>query len=130
MYKQEKNEDSNNAAGKVVAAFVAGAATAIIAGGYALYGPGGKERRKNVGRWLEDAREEIVDRMSDAKDMTQATYNRIVDEVLDSYSDVKDLSQAQVRLAATKLKARYREMRQLARKAADDARREADDLDE
>jgi uncharacterized membrane protein len=114
----------------MIGAFLAGAATALIAGGYLLYGPGGKQRRKQVGSWLEDARDDILSRMREMRKCSRDVYGDIVDEVLDTYALSKDLTDAQLRRIAARLKSRYREMKRIAEESAEEASIEADALED
>lgn len=127
MYHHKQYRD-HSSGGKVFAAFIMGAAVALLASGYLLYGPGGRRRRDELEHWLEDAKGKIAERMSDLKNVTQASYNAIVDEVLVDYAVAKDLTQWQARRLAARLKARYNEMREYARESAEQARRETEEM--
>ena len=119
----------HSSGGKVFAAFLTGAAIALLASGYLLYGPGGRRRRDELEHWLEDAKGKVATRIADLKEVTQASYNTIVDEVLADYAVAKDLSQWQARRLAARLKARYNEVRQYARESAEQARRETEEME-
>lgn len=116
--------------GKLLAAFVAGAAVVLAAGGYLFYGPKGRKHRRELEHWIDDAKEDMLDRMAELKDVSRQTYNTIVDEVVEDYSLAKDLTKAEAQRLGTRFKARYREMKEMARDAARDARREASEDEE
>lgn len=126
MHHNKNHNDSSS--GKVLAAFVAGAATALMAGGYYLYGPDGRRHREELDVWIEDTKDRILERLTELKDTTEETYNSVVDEVIDDYALARDLTSAQVRRLGAHFKARYRQMRRFAEEAAQDAEREIDEL--
>lgn len=102
-------------------AFLAGAATAVIAGGYFLYGPQGRRHRWQTERFIEDTKSRILERMEGARDLSQDAYNRIVDEVVSDTDLAKRLGRAKAMRLAQKFKTRWQEMRAKAQQAADQA---------
>src|SRR3989344_1443832 len=98
--------NEHGSAGKVMAAFVAGAATALVAGGYLLYGPNGKRHRSDLERWIKDAKEDVLERMSELKDVSQKAYETIVDEVLEDYALARDLTESQMHRLGARFKAK------------------------
>jgi len=120
---------NHSSPGKVIAAFLAGAAVAVAAGGYLLYGPEGRRRRDAVEDWLDEVKDEVQQRLAKVKNATQTSYDALVDEVLESYAAARDLSGWQARRLAARFKARYRKIQDLARDAARRAREETEDLE-
>ncbi|MBP6904819.1 MAG: hypothetical protein KBB91_02060 [Candidatus Pacebacteria bacterium] len=80
MKKQTKGSMS---AGKV-AAIGAGVA-ALAAASYYFFGPEGQKHRKTAKGWMLKMKAEIVEKMENAKEMTQSTYDTIVDTVAKKY---------------------------------------------
>lgn len=119
----------HSSGGRAIGAFLAGAAVALLASGYLLYGPGGRHRRDELEERLDAAKDQILERMAELKDTTRASYDALVDEVLENYAVAKDLAQWQVRLLSARLKARYRQMQKLARESTREARRETENDD-
>lgn len=119
--------DNKNSSGSTIAAFLAGAAAALVAGGYFLYGPEGRKHRRQVEGYLEDTKDQILERMQDAKHLTQSTYNNIVDEVLDDAGVAKRYGRAQALKLAQKFKRQWREMKEEAQSAADEAELELEE---
>lgn len=113
--------------GGVIAAFLAGVATAVAVGGYLLYGPHGKENRERVERWMLTAKAEILDKMDKAGDVTEDQYHKIVDEVTGRYAGMKDIGRDRAARAAEGFKRRWEEMRAAARRARDEAQQELED---
>lgn len=70
-------------AGKV-AAIGAGVA-ALAAASYYFFGPEGQKHRKTAKGWMLKMKAEIVEKMENAKEMTQSTYDTIVDTVAKKY---------------------------------------------
>lgn len=102
-------------------AFIAGAAAALAAGGYFLYGPEGRRHRRQVESFIEDTKADILGRMEDAKDLTQDSYNAIVDEVIEDAGLAKRVGRAQALRLAQGFKKRWRAMKEEAKSAADEA---------
>jgi hypothetical protein len=117
----------NNKSGSTIAAFLAGAAAALVAGGYFLYGPEGRRHRKQVEGFLEDTKDEILERMQDAKHLTQDAYNDIVDEVLEDSHIAKRYGRAQAQKLSQKFKRQWRGMKEEAQAAADEAELELEE---
>jgi len=114
----DQNPGSSN-----IAAFLAGAATALIAGGYFLYGPGGKRHQKQAGAFLARAKEELVERIADAEDLTERSYRKLLSEV----ARAQGLSAAQARTFVEKFKNKLEDLREEARASADEAELEMED---
>lgn len=111
--------------GKMLAAFLAGAVTTLFAGGYYLYdGPQGRERRKKAEKLVAQARDEILEKMEKAKNLTESVYKRIVDEVMEGYSDAARFGEAEGKRIALRFRERWAQMRAAAREAAEDAEAE------
>lgn len=77
LHNQKKN---NNVAGKVIGAGVIGALLGAVAGVF-LSPKSGKENRDDLVGWMKDMQDEVMDRVKDAKDMSQEKYDDLVDEI-------------------------------------------------
>mgnify|MGYP000550013970 CR=1 FL=1 len=67
-----------------VAAIGAGVA-ALAAASYYFFGPEGKKNQKKMKGWMIKMKGDIVDKMEDAKDMSEAAYHNIIDTVSAAY---------------------------------------------
>jgi gas vesicle protein len=99
----------DNTGGNIVS-FIAGAAMATLAAGYFLYGPHGKQHRRQVEAWVKDATEEITERFQSAKEMTEEVYEKIVDEVMEKYALLKEVGEEKAEEVGADLKDRFDEI--------------------
>ncbi len=58
---------------------------ALAAASYYLFGPEAKKHQKKVKGWMIKAKGEIVEKLEDAKDMTEPAYHALVDSVTTAY---------------------------------------------
>ena len=121
-YMSEKNH------GKM-AAFVTGAATAVAAGGYFLFGPNGRYNREKSARWIEATKKKVLARMRVLKDVGEDAYEQILDDVIEDYTKAKKLTLKQGARLKAHLLSRWEEMRELAKQSAEEAWREIDEED-
>ncbi|MDQ5893276.1 MAG: hypothetical protein QG640_288 [Patescibacteria group bacterium] len=77
-----KKKTQSNA--KVIAAAGAGV-LALAAASYYLFGPEAKKHQKKVKGWMIKAKGEIIEKLEDAKEMTEPVYHSIVDSVTTAY---------------------------------------------
>lgn len=115
-----RHESSGNSA----LAFLAGAATALAAGAYFLYGPDGKRHRRQVENGMDRLKRELVSRMNEVSDITQEKYEDVVDELLKNYGLAKRLGKDRAARLSTTLKKRWEEMKSAAERAKIDAERD------
>lgn len=73
-----------------VALGIAGAVAAAIAGAYFLYGTKeGSKQRKNIKGWALKAKGEVLEKIENAKDLTEDSYNKTVSTVMKKYDKLK-----------------------------------------
>lgn len=102
----KKNNKKNMSTGKV-AAIGAGVA-ALAAATYYFFGPQGQKNRKSVKGWMIKMKGEIVDRLEDAQEVTEAVYNQIVDSVAENYLKGGKAASADVKMFVEMLKKQWR----------------------
>lgn len=78
MAKQKQNHT------KAIVAAGAGV-LAVAAASYYLFGPEAKKHQKKVKGWMIKAKGEIIEKLEDAKEMTEPVYHSIVDSVTAAY---------------------------------------------
>ncbi|MEK7079888.1 MAG: hypothetical protein AAB883_00555 [Patescibacteria group bacterium] len=105
-------------------AFIAGAATALLLGGYYLYGPNGKRHQKDTERLILRAKADILDGMRASQDMTEEQYKKLVDTVVSSYESVMEGGAEKASVVADSFKDKWESMREAAKKASDEAKKE------
>lgn len=80
----KKNTTAGMSKGKIVA--IGASMAALAAASYYFFGPNGKKNRTAAKGWMIKMKGEIVDKMEDAKEVTQDVYNAIVDKVAAGYA--------------------------------------------
>jgi hypothetical protein len=120
--------------GGMLLAFVAGAAAALAAGAYYLYGPDGRQHKRTLDRGMDRLKRELASRMNEVSDLTQDAYEDLVDDVLKRYGLAKKLGKERTARLSAMLKKRWDEMKEAAERAKRDAERELrfeelDDID-
>jgi hypothetical protein len=105
MAKQTK-KDEGTSTGTVVA--VGAGVVALAAASYFFFGPEGKKNRNNLKGWMVKMKGEVIEKMEDAKEMTEAAYERIVDSVAAKYAKAGKISEAEIRLFAGLLKQQWK----------------------
>lgn len=105
MAKQtKKNEGSST--GTVMA--VGAGVVALAAASYFFFGPEGKKNRNNLKGWMVKMKGEVIEKMEDAKEMTEAAYEKIVDTIAAKYAKAGKVSEAEIRLFAGLLKEQWK----------------------
>ncbi len=80
----KKNTTTGVSKGKIVA--IGAGVAALAAASYYFFGPQGKKNRATAKGWMIKMKGEIVDKMEDAKEVTQEVYDTIVDKVAAGYA--------------------------------------------
>jgi len=104
MKKQTKNEGTS--AGTIAA--VGAGVIAVAAASYFFFGPEGKKNRHAMKGWMVKMKGEIIEKMEESKDMTEAAYEKIVDAVSAKYAKAGKISEAEIRLFAGLLKQQWK----------------------
>ncbi|HEU0085992.1 MAG TPA: hypothetical protein VFQ59_03495 [Candidatus Paceibacterota bacterium] len=104
---------SNNVG--TVAAISAGVA-AVAAAGYFLFGPDGKKNRKNIKGWSLRMKGEVLEKIEQAKELTEPMYNTIVDKVASKY--LSDDNKREVEALVSDLKKHWNNISKAAQKTA------------
>lgn len=97
-----KNKASN--VGKALA--IGAGVAAIAAAGYFFLGPDGKKNRKVAKGWMIKMKGEVVSKMEKAKDVSEETYEKMVDQVAKTY--VSTGGKAEVEKLAKELKSHWK----------------------
>jgi DNA-binding transcriptional ArsR family regulator len=91
-----------------VVAGVAVGLAALTAAGYFVFGPNGKNNRKQIKGWSLKMKGEILEKLEKLKDVTPEMYNTIIDEVSAKYGKLKNISEEEVAAIAVDLKKHWR----------------------
>ena len=94
--------------GAGLVAGIAAAAAAAAAGAYFLYGKNAAKNRKVVKGWMLKAKGEVLDQMEKGKEMTEETYNKVIDQVSKKYQAVKNIDRSELDQMAKELKGHWK----------------------
>ncbi len=99
-------KNNRNNIGKVVAT-LAGVA-ALSAAGYILFGPDGKKNRNKIRGWAVKMKGEMIEKLEEAKEITEPIYDRIVDEVSKKYAEAKNIDKAELAAVVNGLRKQWK----------------------
>jgi hypothetical protein len=94
----------------VIGASLAG----LAATAYFFFGPKGKKRREHAKAWAIKMKGEVVEKLENAREITQPVYQEIIDTVAKEYKKGKKASQPEIEALANDLKKHWKSMSALA----------------
>ncbi len=97
---------SNNDSKEAV--LVGAGLAALAAGAYFFLGPDGKKHQRKMKGWMVKMKGEVLEKLEDAKEVTQPIYNDIVDTVAHANRVAGKIPQAEIAALATDLKRQWR----------------------
>ena len=112
MAKQAKN-GSGAIKLAVLGATLAGAA----AGAYFLFGPKGKANRKHARAWAIKMKGDIVEKLEEAKEVSEPVYHQIIDAVASEYKTGSKAGKEEIETLAKDLKRHWKTLTSSAKKA-------------
>lgn len=107
MKKENGKKNDKGVSVGTVAAIGAGV-LALAAGSYYFFGPEGKKNRGKLKGWMIKMKGEIIEKMEDAKDLTESAYEKIVDVVATKYAKGAKVAESDVRAFADVLKRQWK----------------------
>lgn len=81
---------------------------ALGAATYFFFGPNGKKNQKKVTGWMLRTKGEIVEKLENAKEVSEDTYHKIVDSVIKPYLTKKGANIEEIQNYATDLKKQWK----------------------
>ncbi|OHB24961.1 MAG: hypothetical protein A2542_01640 [Parcubacteria group bacterium RIFOXYD2_FULL_52_8] len=75
---------------------VAAAAVAAVAGAYFLYGKLDKKKKKKIQSWVLKAKAEVLERLEGMKEVSQETYEALIDKVAAKYEQAKHVDKKEL----------------------------------
>ncbi len=85
-------------------------AVALAASTYYFFGPEGKIHRQKAAGWMVKMKGEIIERISEAKDISEKSYHEIVDSVLASYMASGKVTPPELEKFAQNLKSQWKQI--------------------
>lgn len=114
VHKQKKGSH-------VATMVVIGASVAAVAGAaYFFLGPKGKKHQKQVQAWAIKMRGDVVEKLENAREVSESVYREIIDSVAAEYEKGKKASHKEIRALADDLKKHWNTISKSARTAKDD----------
>ena len=83
---------------------------ALGAAAYIMFGPDAKKNRKAIKGWAVKMKGEIIDKLEDAKEITEPVYHKIIDTVSSKYAKIKKVDPKELELAILDVKKHWNTM--------------------
>jgi len=83
---------------------------ALAAGAYFFLGPKGKKHQKEMKGWMVKMKGEVLEKLEEAKEVTEPIYNDIVDTVAKTNEVAGKIPQSEIRALAQDLKKQWRSL--------------------
>lgn len=103
-----KKESQVKNIGKAVA--VGAGIAALSAAAYVLFGPEGKKNRKAIRGWAIKMKGEVIEKLENAKEITEPVYHDIVTKISEKYAKLKNVDQAELAKAVEELRKQWKNM--------------------
>lgn len=104
---EKKKENKKGMSAGAVVGIGAGVA-ALAAASYILFGKDGKKNRKAIKGWAVKMKGEIIEKLEEAKEITEPVYHNIIDEVKAKYEKVKNIDQKDIDEVTTEIKKHWK----------------------
>lgn len=101
-----------------VGAGILALAAAGAAGAYLLYGKDGAKNRKKVKSWMLKAKADVLEKLEQAKDLSEETYGSIVSAALKKYGEAQKAAPAEIAALQKELKQNWKSMKSQVAKGA------------
>jgi hypothetical protein len=102
-----KKINNNGISGKTIVEIGAGVAALSVAA-YVLFGKEGKKNRKVIRGWAVKMKGEIIEKIENAKEITEPAYREIIDNMQAKYAKLKNVDQAELVNTITELKKHWK----------------------
>lgn len=101
-----KKKTSSNSTSTLLA--LGAGAVALAASTYYFFGPEGKIHRKKAAGWMIKMKGEIIEKIEQAGEMSEAAYHSIVDSVLAGYVATGKVATPELQMYANQLKGQWK----------------------
>ena len=103
-----------NKSSAVKLAVVGASLAGLAATAYFFFGPKGKKHQQHAKAWAIKMKGEVVEKLEQAKEITEPVYLAIIDTVTKEYKKGKRASQPEIEALATDLKKHWKTMSKMA----------------
>ncbi|MDD5152935.1 MAG: hypothetical protein PHS95_03015 [Candidatus Pacebacteria bacterium] len=103
-----KKESSAKVVGEIVA--VGAGIAALSAAAYVMFGPDAKKNKKAVKSWAVKMKGEIIEKLEEAKEITEPVYQNIINTVHQKYENVKNIDKTELMDAIADLRKQWNNM--------------------
>lgn len=83
---------------------------ALGATAYVLFGPDGKKNKKAIKGWAVKMKGEIIEKLEEAKEISEPVYHKIIDTVYAKYTKVKNIDPKELEDAVLGIKKHWKSM--------------------
>ena len=83
---------------------------ALGAAAYVLFGPEGKKNKKAIRGWIVKMKGEIIEKLEEAKEISEPTYHKIIDTVSAKYAKIKNMDPKELEVAVGDIKKHWKTM--------------------
>ena len=83
---------------------------ALGAAAYVLFGPDAKKNKKIIKGWSVKMKGEIIEKLEEAKEITEPVYHKIIDTVSAKYSKIKKVDPKDLEIAVAEVKKHWKTM--------------------
>lgn len=83
---------------------------ALGAAAYVMFGPDAKKNKKVIRGWAIKMKGEIIEKLEDAKEISEPVYHNIIDSVSAKYSKIKKVDPKELELAVLDVKKHWKAM--------------------
>lgn len=104
-----KNKNKTSISTEKMVALGAGA-VALAATSYYLFGPEGKQHRKQAKGWMIKAKGEIIEKLEEAKEISEPIYQGIVDSVVANYTNKSTVATEELKEFGDRLKGQWKQI--------------------
>ena len=81
---------------------------ALGAAAYVLFGPEAKKNKKAIKGWAVKMKGEIIEKLEEAKEVSEPTYHKIIDSVHAKYSKIKKIDPKELELMVGDIKKHWK----------------------
>ena len=106
---QKKNVSKKGmSTGEVVG--IGATVAALGAAAYIMFGPDAKKNKKAIKGWAIKMKGEIIEKLEEAKEITEPVYHKVIDEISAKYAKVKKVDPKELELAILDVKKHWKTM--------------------